>query len=99
MEGGITAHAQRQSRHLAHGMEGGVALCRFYPVRAATYRNKRKRDEKEKRFVSVWFRHLATDWFSLRQPELKSVPFVLRTSSHGRMIITAANLAAEQQGI
>jgi len=53
----------------------------------------------EKRFVSVWFRHLATDWFSLRQPELKSVPFVLRTSSHGRMIITAANLAAEQQGI
>ncbi|HTF21698.1 MAG TPA: DNA polymerase Y family protein [Chryseolinea sp.] len=53
----------------------------------------------EKRFLSLWFGHLATDWFSLRQPQLKSIPFVLRTSSHGRMIITAANTVAEQQGI
>jgi protein ImuB len=53
----------------------------------------------EKRFVSIWFRHLATDWFSLRQPELKNVPFVLRTSSRGRMIITATNLIAEQRDI
>lgn len=53
----------------------------------------------ERRFVSMWFRHLATDWFSLRQPELKSMPFVLRTSSHGRMVITATNNAAEQFGI
>lgn len=53
----------------------------------------------EKRFVSLWFRYLSTDWFSLRQPELKSIPFVLKTSSHGRMIITATNLIAEQRGI
>lgn len=53
----------------------------------------------EKRFVSVWFRHLATDWFALRQPKLKSVPFVLRTASHGRMVITATNIVAEQNGI
>ena len=52
-----------------------------------------------KRFVSIWFRHLATDWFSIRQPQLKKLPFVLRTMSHGRMIITAANAIAEQRGI
>jgi protein ImuB len=53
----------------------------------------------QKRFVSIWFRHLRTDWFSLRQPTLKSLPFVLRTSSHGRMIISATNAMAEQKGI
>ena len=53
----------------------------------------------QKRFVSIWFRHLRTDWFSLRQPTLQSLPFVLRTSSHGRMIISATNAIAEQKGI
>ncbi len=52
-----------------------------------------------KRFVSIWFRHLATDWFTHRQPPLKNLPFILRTPSHGRMIITATNLVAEQKGI
>lgn len=40
-----------------------------------------------------------TDWFSLREPVLKGAPFVLRASSHGRMIITAANRVAEAKGI
>lgn len=52
-----------------------------------------------RRFVSIWFRHLTTDWFSIRQPLLKKVPFVLRTTSHGRMVITAANAMAEHKGI
>ena len=63
-----------------------------------------------RRYVSIWFRHLNTDWFTLRQsilaqrcgemqPSLQNTPFVLRTSSHGRMIITAANAAAEKTGI
>jgi protein ImuB len=52
-----------------------------------------------KRFVSIWFRHLNTDWFTLRQPRLKNVPFVLRASAHGRMIITATNMAAEMKGL
>jgi protein ImuB len=52
-----------------------------------------------KRFVSIWFRHLRTDWFSLRQPQLKSLPLVLRTSSHGRMIISATNAIAEQKEV
>jgi protein ImuB len=53
----------------------------------------------EKRYVSIWFRHLATDWFTLRQPHLKNLPFVLRTSVRGRMVITAANAEAELRGI
>ncbi|HSC39662.1 MAG TPA: DNA polymerase Y family protein, partial [Chitinophagaceae bacterium] len=52
-----------------------------------------------KRFVSIWFRHLTTDWFTLRQPTLKTVPFVLAAPDHGRMIITAANLPAQMQSI
>lgn len=52
-----------------------------------------------RRFVSIWFRYLATDWFSLRQPQLKNVPFVLRAPSHGRMVITAANAIAKRRGI
>jgi protein ImuB len=52
-----------------------------------------------KRFVSIWFRHLTTDWFTLRQPHLKTLPFVLRASSHGRMIITAVNAVAQMKGI
>jgi protein ImuB len=52
-----------------------------------------------RRFVSIWFRHLTTDWFSIRQPRLKKIPFVLRTASHGRMVITAANATAERKGI
>lgn len=53
----------------------------------------------EKRFVSIWFRHLNTDWFSLRQPQLKNLPFVLRTPSHGRMVISSTNANAEKKGI
>ncbi len=52
-----------------------------------------------KRFVSIWFRHLATDWFTLRQPQLKNLPFVLRTPIRGRMVITATNAIAESKGI
>src|SRR6267154_4792342 len=52
-----------------------------------------------KRYVSIWFRHLITDWFTLRQPRFKNLPFVLRTPSHGRMIITATNIVAESSGI
>src|SRR5215216_6416750 len=52
-----------------------------------------------RRFVSIWFPHLATDWFELRKPELKKIPFVLVAPSHGRMIITAANRVAQNKGI
>ncbi|HXR80561.1 MAG TPA: DNA polymerase Y family protein [Saprospiraceae bacterium] len=52
-----------------------------------------------KRFVSIWFPYLKTDWFSIRQPSLRDLPFVLVTPDHGRMLITAANEKAIAQSI
>jgi protein ImuB len=52
-----------------------------------------------KRFVSIWFRHLKSDWFSIRQPMLREIPFVLSVSDHGRMVITAVNEWALNLGI
>ncbi|HKG67792.1 MAG TPA: hypothetical protein VKA92_02910, partial [Segetibacter sp.] len=52
-----------------------------------------------RRFVSIWFRYLPTDWFTLRQPQLSNTAFVLSTPSHGRMVVTVANALAEIQGI
>lgn len=52
-----------------------------------------------KRFVSIWFRYLTTDWFTVRQPELKDIPFVLRAPSRGRMLIAATNAHAERKGV
>ena len=52
-----------------------------------------------RRFVSIWFPFLTTDWFTLRKPELKNIPFVLKSPSHGRMVVTAANALAEKKGI
>lgn len=53
----------------------------------------------QKRFVSIWFRHLKTDWFTRRHPELHGVPFVLAVPDHGRMVVTAVNALAESEGI
>lgn len=52
-----------------------------------------------KRYVSIWLKYLSTDWFSRRQPALKQVPFVLTIKDHGRLLVSAANPQAEQQGI
>lgn len=52
-----------------------------------------------KRFVSLWFRHLLTDWLALRRPELKELPFVLAAPVQNRIIVTAANHLAEAQGV
>jgi protein ImuB len=60
---------------------------------------KEKQGDMKKRFVSVWFHHLEADWFIIRQPHLKAVPFVLSAPDHGRLVIMAANGPAEQEGI
>jgi protein ImuB len=52
-----------------------------------------------KRFISIWFHYLKTDWFVRRQPELAVIPFVLSAPDHGRLIVTAANVLAQTQGI
>ena len=59
----------------------------------------RKRGDMGKRFVSIWFRYLETDWFTIRRPALKGVPFVLVTPDHGRMVITSANSIAQKLGV
>jgi protein ImuB len=51
-----------------------------------------------KRFVSIWFRYLKTDWYTRRNPGLAKIPFVLASPDHGRMIITSANHIAESAG-
>lgn len=52
-----------------------------------------------KRYASIWFRYLTTDWFSIKQPALRTVPFVLATKQHGRMVVTSVNHLALRQGI
>jgi len=53
----------------------------------------------QQRFMSIWFRHLKTDWFTRRKPDLRNLPFVLAAPDHGRMLVTAANVLAETAGI
>ncbi|HTK19208.1 MAG TPA: DNA polymerase Y family protein [Mucilaginibacter sp.] len=52
-----------------------------------------------KRYVSIWFRHLLTDWKTIRQPQLKGKAFVFAEPDHGRMVVTAATATAEKYGI
>jgi len=51
-----------------------------------------------KRFVSIWFRHLKTDWITRRKLAFRDIPFVLAMPERGRMVITEANVLAEKQG-
>jgi protein ImuB len=53
----------------------------------------------KKRYVSIWFRHLLTDWLLRQQPELKDTPYVVTMTQRGQMIIIAANPTAEAAGI
>lgn len=52
-----------------------------------------------KRYVSIWFPNLLTDWFAIRKPELKDQVFVFTTIVHGKVMITASSKQAELQGI
>ena len=52
-----------------------------------------------KRFMSICFLHLQTDWFIRRQPALAATSFVLAAPDHGRMVISAASASAQIHGI
>ncbi|MDP4149365.1 MAG: DNA polymerase Y family protein [Bacteroidota bacterium] len=52
-----------------------------------------------KRFVSLWFRHLMTDYFAIRRPALRNSPFVLAVPDHGRMRVTMASQRAQALGV
>jgi protein ImuB len=55
--------------------------------------------DMQKRFVSIWFPHLLTDWFTIRRPGLRGQPFALTVLSHGKKIITNPNIHAETLGV
>lgn len=52
-----------------------------------------------KRYISICFRHLTTDWFTLRNPVLRNAAFVLCAPSHGKMMIVATNAIAQSKEI
>ena len=52
-----------------------------------------------KRFVSIWFPYLTTDWHARKQPALRDKAFVLKATVRNRVIIIAANSLARAQGI
>jgi protein ImuB len=58
-----------------------------------------KRDDMSKRFLSLWFRHLTTDYMTIRRPALRDIPFAIAVPDHGRKIITAVNTTAGMEGI
>lgn len=53
----------------------------------------------QKRFLSIWFRYLNTDWYTRREPGLAEKVFVLAKASHGKMIVSHTNAKAQMQGI
>jgi protein ImuB len=52
-----------------------------------------------KRFASIWFRHLLTDWKAIRQPDLKGKAYVFAEADHGRMVVTALTDKAQKYGV
>ncbi|WP_428329690.1 Y-family DNA polymerase [Mucilaginibacter sp.] len=52
-----------------------------------------------KRFASIWFRHLLTDWKAIRQTGLKGKAYVFAEPDHGRMLITALTDEARKYGV
>jgi protein ImuB len=52
-----------------------------------------------KRFVSIWFPYLTTDWHARKQLQLREKAFVLKVTVRNRVVITAANALAKAQGI
>ncbi len=52
----------------------------------------------QRRYISIWFRHLLTDWTAKQKPDMKDRAFVLCAQERGATIIMAANALAEQAG-
>ncbi len=52
-----------------------------------------------RRYMSIWFPYLTTDWLTTKKPELRTLPVVFTAKDHGRLMITAVNPVAERQGL
>lgn len=53
----------------------------------------------EKRYLSIWFPSLLTDWKRVKRPELKEVPLVFANKSGNRMVLSSVSSEAAAQGI
>jgi len=52
-----------------------------------------------RRYLTIWFRHLATDQLAIRRPELKAKAYLLAAAERGRMLVKACSSAANAKGI
>lgn len=52
-----------------------------------------------RRFMSIWFPYLTTDWFSLRKPEFKDRPLISAIAVRGRKLVKVMNSIAAAEGI
>lgn len=52
-----------------------------------------------RRFLYIWFRHLATNRMAKIRPGLRGKPFLLYAPEHGRMVVTASSYAMEKEGV
>jgi protein ImuB len=52
-----------------------------------------------KRFVSIWFRYLLTDWKAKRLPAVRDLPVAFTEPDHGRLLVISMNSKAEQYGV
>lgn len=68
-------------------------------ISSSILQKKRKQDDMSKRFLSIWFPYLGTDWHRIRKPELRKHPVVLAEPSHGKMIVASSDQLARRQGI
>ena len=53
----------------------------------------------QKRFLTIWFPHLMTDWIAIKNWALKDKAFVIVAPDHGRMMITEPSVAAVKKGV
>ncbi|SFA54293.1 protein ImuB [Pedobacter suwonensis] len=53
----------------------------------------------QKRYMSIWFSTLLTDWIRIKRPALKDLPLVFSDKAGNRMVITAASKEAASLGI
>ncbi|HZG01753.1 MAG TPA: DNA polymerase Y family protein, partial [Chitinophagales bacterium] len=53
----------------------------------------------QKRYTSIWFPFLLTDWWAKRNPQFSDRPVVFVAKAHGRLIVSTTNTAAQKHGI
>ena len=53
----------------------------------------------QKRFVTIWFPYLVTDWMAIKNPSLRKTPFAIVMRDHGRVMIREPARQAIHEGV